>query len=226
MEVPNKQAFTVMEAFNNHWLSRYPRPRRIRFDNGSEFKYVFREMCTNYGLKHKPTTTYNPRSNGIVKRVHQVLGDALRTYELQERDLPDYDPFGSFLSAAAWAIRSTLHTTLQATPGQLVFGRDMLLDIPFKANWGVIRARKQNLINKGVLRANRTRYAHTYKINDKVLYTIPGVTPKMSSPRAGPYRVTQVYTNGITVRIRRGAITETVNIRNITPYFDRPLDRR
>ena len=76
-----------------------------------------------------------------------------------------------------------------------------------------------------MLRANRTRYAHTYKINDKVLYTVPGIVPKMSSPRAGPYRVTQVFTNG-TVRIRRGAITETVNIRNITPYFERPLDRR
>ena len=149
------------------WLSRYPRPRRIRFDNGSEFKNVFKEMCTNYGLKHKPTTTYNPRSNGIVERVHQVLGDSLRTFELQKCDLAEYDPFGSFLSTAAWAIRSTLHTTLQATPGQLVFGRDMLLDLPFKASWGAIRACKQDLINKGVLIANRTRYAHTYKVNDK-----------------------------------------------------------
>ena len=40
----------------------------------------------------------------------------------------------------------------------------------------------------------------------------------MEAPRAGPYRVTQVFTNG-TVRIRRGAITETVNIRNVIPYF-------
>jgi hypothetical protein len=38
VEVPNKESFTVMEAFNNHWLSQYPRPQRIRFDNGTEFK--------------------------------------------------------------------------------------------------------------------------------------------------------------------------------------------
>ena len=209
-----------MEAFSNQWLSRYPRPKKIRFDNGSEFKDVFKRMCDNYGLKSKPTTTYNPRSNGIIERVHKVLGDSLRTYELQKQDLPEYDPFGSFLSAAAWAIRSTIHTTLQATPGQLVFGRDMLLDLPFKADWGAIRARKQTLIDKGVLRANRTRFAHTYKVSDKVLpvYEVPGIVPKMEAPRAGPYRVTQVFTNG-TVRIRRGAITETVNIRNVIPYF-------
>jgi hypothetical protein len=42
VEVPKKESFTVMEAFNNHWLSRYPRPQRIRFDNGSEFRSVFR----------------------------------------------------------------------------------------------------------------------------------------------------------------------------------------
>jgi transposase InsO family protein len=107
IEVPNKQSFTVMEAFNNHWLSRYPRPQqRIRFDNGTEFKSVFREICSNYaGLKAKPTTTYNPRSNGIIERVHQTLRDNLATFELlSNRELPEYDPFGSFLSAAAWAI--------------------------------------------------------------------------------------------------------------------------
>jgi hypothetical protein len=44
-------------------------------------------------------------------------------------------PFWSFISAASWAIHSTYHMTLQAAPGQLVFGRDMLLSIPFTADW-------------------------------------------------------------------------------------------
>jgi IS30 family transposase len=91
IEVPNKESFTVMEAFNNHWLlSQYPRPQRICFDNGTEFKSVFQEMCSNYGLKAKPTTTYNPRSNGIVERVHQTLRDNLATFELSNRELPEY----------------------------------------------------------------------------------------------------------------------------------------
>jgi hypothetical protein len=33
------------------------------------------------------------------------------------------------------AIRSTYLTTLQATPCQLVFGRDMIHNIAFRANW-------------------------------------------------------------------------------------------
>jgi hypothetical protein len=37
------------------------------------------------------------------------------------------------------AIRSTYHTTLQATPFQLVFGRDMIDNIAFRANWDHIQ---------------------------------------------------------------------------------------
>ena len=86
-------------------------------------------MCDNYGMKEKPSTSYNPQSNGIIECVHQVLGNALRTFELEEKELDINDPWEHFLSAAAWATRSTpVHTTLDATPGQLVFGRDMLLN--------------------------------------------------------------------------------------------------
>jgi hypothetical protein len=34
-----------MDAFHNNWLCRYPRPIQVTFDNGSEFKSVFKEMC-------------------------------------------------------------------------------------------------------------------------------------------------------------------------------------
>jgi hypothetical protein len=35
-------------------------------------------------------------------------------------------------------IRSTCHAVLDATPGQLVFGRDMLLPVQFEADWAII----------------------------------------------------------------------------------------
>jgi hypothetical protein len=40
-----------------------------------------------------------------------------------------------FLSDTAWAIRSTYDTVLKATPGAAIFGRDMLFDIQFVADW-------------------------------------------------------------------------------------------
>eukprot|EP00804_Cyclotella_cryptica_P011202 CCRYP_007715-RA/>CCRYP_007715-RA protein AED:0.40 eAED:0.40 QI:0/-1/0/1/-1/1/1/0/87 len=43
-----------------------------------------------------------------------------------------------FLTDAAWAVRSTCHTVLKASPGAAIFDRDMLFDIPFLADWNKI----------------------------------------------------------------------------------------
>jgi len=56
------------------------------FDNGSEYKNIFNEMCNHDRLTKKPSTPYYPQSNGIIERVHQVLNDSLRTFELEERE--------------------------------------------------------------------------------------------------------------------------------------------
>ena len=84
ISIPDKNAHTVMEVFNNTWLTRYPQPQYIGNDNSSEFKVQFKQMCNNYGMKEKPSYSYNPQSNGIVERVHQVLGNALRTFEIED----------------------------------------------------------------------------------------------------------------------------------------------
>ena len=176
-------------------------------------------MCDNYNMKAKPTTSYNPRSNGIIERIHQVLRDNLVTFELSKQELPEHYPFDSFVASASWAIRCAFHSVLQATPGQLVFGRDMWLDIQYKANWAEIRLRKQSLIDKGVVKENKGRIQHDYAVGDKVLYTLPGIIPKLNQPREGPFKVMQVHVNG-TLTIQRGSVTDRVNIRNISPYFE------
>jgi transposase InsO family protein len=218
-DVPDYTANSTQSAFDEVWLSRYPRPEIIGFDGGSEFKNVFEEMRKNYGMKKRVSTAYNPQANGIVERVHLVLGDALRTFELQEKEMDENDPWSSFLASAAFAIRSTYHTTLGASPGQLVFGRDMLLPIKFKANWAEIRARRQEEIRRNNERENKGRKIHDYKVGDQILLTDSRKKSKLSPPREGPYQVERVYTNG-TLLIRRGAVSERVNIRRVNPYFE------
>ena len=218
--IKNPSSHECMEAFNNMWLSRYPRPTYIGYDNGSEFKSVFKQMCQNYGITPKPSSDYNPQSNSTIERVHLTLGNMLRTFELEKQELDENDPWSHFLTATAFAIRSTYHTVLDATPGQLVFGRDMVLPIQFQADWAAIVQRKQQQIAKDNLRENKKRELHVYHTGDKVLITKPGIIPKMSTPREGPYRILRVYTNG-TVRVQRGAVAMRINIRRLTPYHDR-----
>jgi hypothetical protein len=84
-------------------------------------------------------TTSRPQANEINERVHKVVNDIVRSFELENnhenRKEQEDNPFDYFLQSTAWATRSTYHTTLQATPCQFVFGRDMIRNIAFRANW-------------------------------------------------------------------------------------------
>ena len=218
-DVRDKTATAAMEAFDDVWLSRYPRPQFIGFDNGSEYKGVFKELCTNYGIQPKLSLSYNPQSNGIVERVHLVLTDMLRTAEVDGKELDAMNPWGPHLNAAAYAIRSTYHTTLGATPAQLVFGRDMVLPIRFRADWAVIEQRRQQEMGRNNTRENAKRARYEYKIGDKVFLQKPGILRKLETPREGPYDVIATYTNG-TIRIQKGPVSERVNIRRVIPSFE------
>jgi hypothetical protein len=79
-------------------------------------------MCVNdFGIKRKVISTQNPQANVIVERAHQTLGNLIRSFQLQDKPYYDLDnPWEGFLAAVAFALRSTYHTTLLATPGQLV----------------------------------------------------------------------------------------------------------
>jgi hypothetical protein len=119
------------------------------------------------------------------------------------------------------AIRSTYHTTLQATPCQLVFGRYMIRNIAFRVNWDQIQKRKQDIINKSNQKENKSRIPYEYKVGDQVLLETPRILRKLSTPCTGPYPVTNVYNNG-TIRIQKGIVSERVNIRRITPFNPKP----
>ena len=75
--------------------------------------------------------------------MHGTLGEMLRTYELDKQVFDKNDPWTGFLSSIAWALRSTIHTTLNVTPAELVFGRDMIPPLQFKENWENMRAKRQ-----------------------------------------------------------------------------------
>ena len=120
--ISNPSSFEMQKAFDLYWLARYPRPQECRVDNGLHFKKYFSDLINNYGLKQKASLDYNPQSNGVIERIHQVLGNALNSFKLKEQELDLTNPRDKFLSAAAYAIRSTHHTTLQASTAQLVFG--------------------------------------------------------------------------------------------------------
>jgi len=218
----DKSSACISYLFNKTWLSRYPRPKQVVCDNGSEFKLHFAELLKQYSVNRKPTTAKNPQANAVLERIHEVFGNMMRTSGVNNREVVDAHLIDKFNTNAAWAIRSTYHTVLRATPGAAIFGRDMLFDIPFLADWTEIGRRRQELVDSSNARENRRRVPFDYQPGTKVLIiknTDGKPLPKAEDKNEGPHEVTHVYTNG-TVRIQRGTINERLNIRRLTPYFD------
>jgi Integrase zinc binding domain len=215
-EIQNKQAINIANIVEQTWLTRYPIPQILTYDRGTEFMAEFAEMIQNdYGIKRKGISVRNPQANAIIERVHQTIGNILRTFSKELLDVKD--PWSGILAATMFAVRATYHTTLQATPSQLVFGRDAILNVKFEANWAFIKEHKQKIIAQNNKRENSSRIEYKYKVNDKVLYKNRTEGKYSEDPWKGPYNIVKVNDNG-TVRLQMGKFTDTINIRNIKPF--------
>jgi hypothetical protein len=143
------------------------------------------------------------------------------------RGKDDLTPPGSWtglLTAVAFAMHATVHTTTRATPSQLVFNRDAMLNVHFEADWQYIKQRKLQIITQNNKRENAKRKAHNYRVSETVKVVLDLQRKHGADRYKGPYQVTKVNDNG-TVELRQntcngGAVFQTWNIRNILPYKD------
>ena len=132
-EIKNKTPINIANIFEQTWLTRYPWPSEITFDRGTEFMTDFADMVRDdYGITLRPSTTRNPQGNSVLERIHQTLGNIIRSFRVNEIPVDEEDPWSGILASTMFATRATVHTTLQATPSQLVFGCDAILNTSLK----------------------------------------------------------------------------------------------
>ena len=141
----------------------------------------------------------------------------IRTFKVQDQeDLDESDPWSGILAAVSFAVRATFHTTTKATPMQLVFGRDAMLNIPFTANWKYIEDRKRKLIEHNNKRENSKRLDYTYQTGDLILIKQQQNHKFGKNPYEGPFTV--VSARGANVTIDEGNVTDVYNLRQVKPY--------
>ena len=126
----------------------------------------------------------------------------LRTAEIDMADSVDSSAIDTFLINVAWAICSTYHTVLKVSPEAAIFGRDMLFNIPFLADWNKIGDYRQRQTDLNTEHENRTHKDWDYKVGDKVLLRKDGILRKSESHyECDPWTITSVHTNG-TIRVQ------------------------
>ncbi len=129
----------------------------------------------------------------------------------------------AFLSGAAWAIHSTYQTVLKASPGAAIFGRDMLFDIPFIADWQKIGEHRQKLTDLNNAHENEGRIDYDYKVGQKVLLRKEGILHNAESRwHKEPRLITSFQTNG-TIMVQCRNKIERMNIRR-AKQFEEDLD--
>ena len=220
--VKSTQSDENTRAFTDTWLSRYPLPESVLTDGGAEFvgnEWEF--MLNNWGLQRKRISTHTPTANAIIESSHRSMGQILRT--IFDRENPTtMDALDivvkSALAATMRAMRCASSTSLNGVaPGALVFGRDMLLNIPIVTDIISITENRQLQTDLRLERENRKRSHFDYQVGGSVFVQNHfSSADKLKEPWKGPFKILRVHSNG-TLTIERGQVHERVSIRRVKP---------
>ena len=222
VRVRSTKASENAAAFTNTWLSRYPLPEAVLSDGGPEFVgHEWEFMLADWGLKRKRISTHTPTANAIIESSHRSMGQILRT--IFDRENPQtVEEMDKVVEAAIAstmrALRCAASTSLNGiAPGSLVFGRDMLLNIPIVTDIISISENRQLQTDLRLERENRRRSHFDYAVGQMVYISNHFSSgDKLKPAWLGPFKVLRVHTNG-TLTIERGLIHERVSIRRCKP---------
>lgn len=92
---------------------------------GTEFcNRVMDGVFAIMGIKHIPTTPYQPQSNAQVERNHRTAKRIISTYiASNHKDWTDILPFATF------AYNTAVHETLQMSPFFMLFLRELTISV-------------------------------------------------------------------------------------------------
>jgi hypothetical protein len=109
-------------------IIRFGCPLELISDRGTHFlNEVISNLTTRYDIKHRKTTPYNPKANGLTERVNKIVGNILT--KVVSAHKTDWD---EKLYSAVYAYNTSHKITTGRSPYFLVFGQDVLQNIETK----------------------------------------------------------------------------------------------
>jgi len=147
----------------------------------------------------------------------------MRTSELDMADSVHPDDIDTFIDNAAWAICSTYHAVLKASPGAAIWTRHALrhsVHSWLETNWRIgYRQSQTDCINT---HENNKQVDYDYKVGDKILIRKDNTPQSRVHLKKRTMDLTTVHTHG-TISIQYGTKLERINIRRVTPFSEELL---
>lgn len=230
--MPDMRAETVAKIFLQNYISRFGVPITMSTDQGSQFESkLMEELNRLLGTHRIRTTSYNPKSNGLIERVHRQLKASIRCLE-------DTDNWTTLLPLVLLGIRTTFRPDLKGTPSNMVYGQDLKVPgqmfVPSSPvndnltdNFAKTIREHFNTISSPDTRVADNERAFIPKNLDNcthVYILVKKVQPSLSNPYEGPYEVVKRHTKFFTVRrfTRIGTQDVNVSIDRLKPAFGVP----
>lgn len=109
-------------VFVSEFVSCFGVPKTILTDNAATFtSIIFKDTLAAYRITQRFATPGHSQSNSVVERAIQTLQDRLASATLDPDNQSDWD---DLLPAITYSINTSLHSTTNFTPYELMFGRE------------------------------------------------------------------------------------------------------
>lgn len=121
----NQEAVTLARIIVEKICAVFGTPLRILSDRGPAFESaVFREMCSILGIEKIRTTSYEPRTNGLIERFHRTMNQMIG-----KMIADNHRNWHEILPIIAAAIRASIHESTRYSPNFLMFGRENVMPV-------------------------------------------------------------------------------------------------
>lgn len=122
----DQTAASVARAFYENWITRFGVPCKLTTDRGRNFESeLFHQLNVVFGITRIHTTSYNPKANGLVERLHRTLKAAIMAL------IKDTSNWSEVLQTALFGIRTALREDINCTAAEMVYGSTLRLPADF-----------------------------------------------------------------------------------------------
>nr|XP_010321281.1 uncharacterized protein K02A2.6-like [Solanum lycopersicum] len=112
----------VVDFIHFNIICRFGIPKVIITDNAANFNsHLMQEVCHRFKIEHRNSTPYRPKANGAVEAANKNIKNILRKMVQSSRQWHEKLPF------ALLGYRTTVRTSVGATPYSLVYGTEAVI---------------------------------------------------------------------------------------------------
>lgn len=242
--IRNQEAKTLAKIIVEKICAVFGTPLRLLSDKGPAFESeLFTEICQILGIEKIRTTSYEPRTNGLIERYHRTMNQMIAKMVAD-----NHRNWDEILPMVAAAYRASVHESTGFTPNYLIFGRENVMPVDimyglvstdnckeqheyaqelketFQYAYELVRQNMETATKKRIRGYNMGVNVKNFAVGDKVWVFIPRKRrfhyPKWEKYYQGPFEIT-AKTGPLNYRVQklpRGRAF-VVHVDKLIPYL-------